>query len=215
MGTKKKDALVQFNRENIVTSAKRLFQNKGVNQTTMDDIAKEADYSKSTIYVYFKSKDEIYKTIVCEYMLLFKEIIKSCIIENEKFEDCYYAICNAMVSFQEEYPLYFESLLGEIIATNTELDEGGAIVDIYRVGEETNVMMGELLEQAIANNQMKQNLEVFPTIFYLWGSLGGLIKLASQKATYFKIRADLDKSDFLQYSFKMILASIKNEEKSI
>ncbi|MBD5462568.1 MAG: helix-turn-helix transcriptional regulator [Lachnospiraceae bacterium] len=26
----------------------------------MDDIAKTADYSKSTIYVYFKSKEEIY-----------------------------------------------------------------------------------------------------------------------------------------------------------
>ena len=33
---------------------------KGIALTTMDDISKEAGYSKSTVYVYFKSKDEIY-----------------------------------------------------------------------------------------------------------------------------------------------------------
>ena len=56
MGARKKLALEQFNRDNILTAARELFETKGVQDTTMDDIALQADYSKSTIYVYFRSK---------------------------------------------------------------------------------------------------------------------------------------------------------------
>ena len=58
MGARKKLALEQFNRDNILTAARELFETKGVQDTTMDDIALQADYSKSTIYVYFRSKEE-------------------------------------------------------------------------------------------------------------------------------------------------------------
>ena len=48
MGARKKLALEQFNRDNILTAARELFETKGVQDTTMDDIALQADYSKST-----------------------------------------------------------------------------------------------------------------------------------------------------------------------
>ena len=55
----KREKLKEFHRSNILEVAKKLFLENGFIQTTMDDIAKVADYSKSTLYVYFKSKEEI------------------------------------------------------------------------------------------------------------------------------------------------------------
>jgi Transcriptional regulator len=55
----KREKLKEFHRSNILEVAKKLFLENGFIQTTMDDIAKMADYSKSTLYVYFKSKEEI------------------------------------------------------------------------------------------------------------------------------------------------------------
>ena len=49
MGARKKEALERFNRDNILTAAKELFELNGIEHTTMDDIARQADYSKSTI----------------------------------------------------------------------------------------------------------------------------------------------------------------------
>ena len=43
MGARKKEALEQFNRNNILSAAKELFETKGVENTTVDDIAKLAD----------------------------------------------------------------------------------------------------------------------------------------------------------------------------
>lgn len=50
----------------ILQSAKGLFQRYGLKKTTMEDIAKAAGKGKSTLYYYFKSKDEIFEAVVKE-----------------------------------------------------------------------------------------------------------------------------------------------------
>ena len=46
-------------RDQIVEAAVRLFSETGYFQTTIDDIAKEADVSKGLIYLYFKDKHDL------------------------------------------------------------------------------------------------------------------------------------------------------------
>lgn len=46
-------------RDQIVKAAVRLFSENGYFQTTIDDIAKEADVSKGLIYLYFKDKHDL------------------------------------------------------------------------------------------------------------------------------------------------------------
>jgi AcrR family transcriptional regulator len=48
-------------REEIQNAAMRLYQKWGVNKTTMEDIARESGRGKSTLYYYFKNKDEIFE----------------------------------------------------------------------------------------------------------------------------------------------------------
>lgn len=48
----------------ILDAAKRVFQKWGLNKTTMEDIAHEAGKGKSTLYYYYKSKDEIFESLL-------------------------------------------------------------------------------------------------------------------------------------------------------
>lgn len=48
----------------IVTAASKLFQQYGLQKTTMEDIAKAAGKGKSTLYYYFMSKDEVFEAVV-------------------------------------------------------------------------------------------------------------------------------------------------------
>jgi len=208
MGAKKKDILIQFNRDIILAAARKLFQCSGINRTSMDDIAKEADCSKSTIYVYFKNKDEIINYIVYEHMVLLRDALQKCTADNKDFARCYYAICNALVDFQEQYPLYFESLLSEIDVEQEKIQQPGLLADIYKTGEQINDIIGELLKSGIAHNYLREDLELIPTVFYLWSSISGIILLANQKQKYLEMRIEMDKAMFLNYSFKTLLQSI-------
>lgn len=53
-------------RKNIAEAAQRLFATKGIESTSMNEIAKESGYSKATLYVYFKDKEELVGVLVLE-----------------------------------------------------------------------------------------------------------------------------------------------------
>lgn len=52
------------NRQFILEAAEDIFARNGFTQTSVDDIAEEAQFSKATIYRYFNSKLEIFSEIV-------------------------------------------------------------------------------------------------------------------------------------------------------
>jgi len=51
-------------KNSIIEAAKRVFQKWGLHKTTMEDIAHEAGKGKSTLYYYYKSKDEIFEAMI-------------------------------------------------------------------------------------------------------------------------------------------------------
>ena len=50
-------------RQQIIIAAKRVFSEKGFNKATIEDIAKEAELSPGTLYLYFKNKEELYASL--------------------------------------------------------------------------------------------------------------------------------------------------------
>jgi AcrR family transcriptional regulator len=60
-------------RQQIIVAAKRVFSEKGFSRATMEDIAKAAELSPGTLYLYFKNKDELYASLsirILQYLLI-------------------------------------------------------------------------------------------------------------------------------------------------
>lgn len=60
MKTEKDELVVR----DIINGAKKLIQQYGLKKTTMEDIAKAAGKGKSTLYYYFKDKEEIFDRVI-------------------------------------------------------------------------------------------------------------------------------------------------------
>jgi len=68
-----KDELVK---ELIVLKAQELFRQYGLKKTTMEDIAKASGKAKSTLYHYFKSKEEVFDSVVHLEMINLRLTVK-------------------------------------------------------------------------------------------------------------------------------------------
>ena len=67
-------------RQQIMVAAKRVFTDKGFSKATMEDIAKEAELSPGTLYLYFKNKDELYASLslrILQYLTIRLEHVKA------------------------------------------------------------------------------------------------------------------------------------------
>lgn len=207
----KKERLKEFNQYNIIDAAEKLFSEKGIVQTTMDDIAKEAQYSKSTIYVYFKSKEEIYSHIVRKSMVMLRNHLKDLLENSNGYEEMFKNICYELVRFQEEYPLYFESISGYIGCENEDFKEQPVLYDVYLLGEEVNQMLVQMVNQGMEESFFKSNLEPLHTVLIMWASICGIIRMAVQKQAYLEERTNCSKQHFLEYGFTMLLQSIRRD----
>lgn len=56
--------MVSKTREKLIEVARQLFVNKGVENTTMNDIATASEKGRRTIYTYFKNKKEIFDAVI-------------------------------------------------------------------------------------------------------------------------------------------------------
>ena len=55
---------VSKTRAKLVDVARQLFAKRGVDDTTMNDIAVASKKGRRTLYTYFKSKEDIYMSVV-------------------------------------------------------------------------------------------------------------------------------------------------------
>lgn len=65
--------------QSIIDAAKKLMQQYGLSKTTMEDIAKAAGKGKSTLYYYFKSKEEIFDAVINQEMDDFFQTVKTAV----------------------------------------------------------------------------------------------------------------------------------------
>jgi AcrR family transcriptional regulator len=63
-------------RQTIQVAAVRVFADKGFSRTTMEDIARQAEVSVGTIYLYYRSKEDLYVTLLFESMQRMTEAIE-------------------------------------------------------------------------------------------------------------------------------------------
>ena len=56
----KKDVVTEFRTSAILSAAHRVFAEKGFHEATIDEVAKAAKVAKGTVYLYYRSKHDLY-----------------------------------------------------------------------------------------------------------------------------------------------------------
>lgn len=198
-------------RKNISQAAEKLFMEKGIAYTSMNDIAKEAGYSKATLYVYFKNKEELINILVLESMQKLYDYISLALKQSRDTKERYKEICHALLQYQEEYPFYFKMVLETI---NIDFEAAHFLPEekkTFMIGEQINALLTDFLQDGMACGDIRPDIEMMPAIFSFWGMLSGLIQLASNKEAYIQQRMEKSKMEFLSYGFDMLYVSIMAE----
>lgn len=211
MGRRKKEPR-HVHREHIARAASALFTQKGIAAVSMDDIARAAGYSKATLYVYFKNKEEIVSLLVLESMNMLYHSICQALAQQQTTQARYEEICRSLVRYEEEFPFYFQMLLDHINIDFEGRDYLPEEEETYQTGEEINQKLLVFLQSGMQSGDLRADLEPLPVIFHFWGMLSGLILLASKKEDYINRTMGLSKTEFLEHGFQMLYHSIAGRE---
>jgi AcrR family transcriptional regulator len=90
-------------RDQLLLVARTIFAEKGFQATTMDDIAKEAGFTKPILYQYFESKTELYREIVNQTAQKLMTSLQTAVAEVE----------SPRAKIEVAFRVYFEMVVSE------------------------------------------------------------------------------------------------------
>lgn len=211
---KKKERLAAFNRTSILETANELFLKNGVAGTTMDEIAKAAEYSKTTLYAYFKSKEDVFNHLILDGVELFKEQVRQAAEKKSTFEEFYFDFCHILTNLHDSHQVYFAGMTGKILCSEADTENDAILRKIYDSGEEINSIMEGRAQKGVADGEIVINGPVVELMMTFWFSIIGLIEKSSSKEQYILRNFEKTRDAFLQFSFKslFILLTKRKEE---
>jgi TetR/AcrR family fatty acid metabolism transcriptional regulator len=98
----KADVVSEFRRAQILGAARRAFARHGLTRTTVSHIARTARLAKGTVYLYYRSKDEILHQLLTEDLSTLHEATVPAITRPGPLRDRLRRYLQAMVTFFDE-----------------------------------------------------------------------------------------------------------------
>ncbi|MFB6467245.1 TetR/AcrR family transcriptional regulator [Cytobacillus sp. Hz8] len=212
----RKEKEKEIRRRDIIEAAERVFFTKGYDHATMDDVAREAEFSKRTVYVYFNSKEQIYFEIMIKGYRLLLEMLKAD-LQKEKILNAVEKIRRMaliMYQFNRDYPDYFKAIMEY---ENGELDFQKGVPDqsreeCYALGEELLGYLIEMLKRGIAEKSIRSDLDVVKTALILWACMIGVFNTANRKGNYLKHYHSMTPEELISGALELVIQSIQSEK---
>jgi len=182
-------------RQQIMVAAKRVFTEKGFGKATMEDIAKEAELSPGTLYLYFKNKDELYASLslrILQYLTIRLEHVNA-----EPLEDAHQrltALKEAMFDVYEFDPLILINMFHMQSSETLKNLSPQLLKEIETLSRNSLQVMAGIFEEGI---QRKMFVDKHPTAVadILWSLFSGIVLWETSK------KIINDEKNFLKETF--------------
>lgn len=196
----------------IVNAAERVFFEKGFENSTMDDVAKEAEFTKKTLYSYFKSKEELYFEIMLLAFNVLNELLDNIIKENngssevEKIKK----IGETFIEFSRKHYGYFKAIADyENKEFDFQIDDDNSIIKkCYIAGQHSIEVLNNSILNGIKKGEFIDYIDSYSICLMLWSSLTGYIGLVTKKEKYIKAYFDKDIDNLMEEGMGILLRGI-------
>ncbi len=213
MRNKRKEQLTEFHRAAILAEAGKLFVKNGIGKTTVDEIAKQAGYSKSTLYVYFNGKDAIVHHLLRDCLARIRDKIAEASEMEPGFTGFFLRYCRILLRFHDETPVYFRALSGRILNFPEDGVDREVVEELAAIGESINDCIAGRIKQGIREGAVRRGVKPMEAHFILWSNLFGLIGMVSAKSEYVALRLGKEREVFLEQGFRTLLRQIATGRK--
>jgi AcrR family transcriptional regulator len=112
----KKEVVSEFRRSGILKAARKVFARHGYDGATMDDVAEACSIAKGTLYLYFRSKQQIYLGVLKQDLQLLREENERAIQAAKSGPDKVRAFITTRFGFFERHRDFFRIYNSDISA---------------------------------------------------------------------------------------------------
>lgn len=206
-------------KELIIDAAEEVIRRKGFENATMDEISKEAEVGKGTLYLYFKNKMSIYLAISERGSRILNQQLGKVLLMELPGLDLIKKLGHVYLDFVKENHIYFTAFsYYENLISKDEIAVSTIAIKCDEHAREAMTYIVRALQIGMQDGSIKNTFDPKELGLIIWGASKGVIHMAFHKEQnhHMKILDDVEFSlHSLVNNFIEILGTgIKNDQES-
>jgi AcrR family transcriptional regulator len=208
----RKEREKEARREEILNSAYKVFVEKGLTGATVDDIAADAELSKGTIYLYFRSKEDLYLAVTNRGLDIMLGMFEASAAKGGDPLQGIWNLSDAYNAFYEEHREYFRMLS---FFENTEMHDMVSeemLAECQAHDAKVWGFVSNVMKNAIDNGYLHAGLNPLEVGMMLWSNATGLLRQLDRNEEYWHGRMGIDLRKTLRMSSGFLLEAMMTEK---
>jgi AcrR family transcriptional regulator len=187
----------------ILSAAEKLFTGKGFENTTMEEIAKESEFTKRTVYQYFGSKENLFYAVILSGIKQMFSYIEAEVEAGKDGFDKLTGTRRAFYRFVKDYPdIYRFMSYAQYIKSDP------ASIPNFRELSQYNTrlftLFQQLAEEGVADGSIRADLDIPLGIYALYFLTTGFMNRYSEAGTAFSRTFKFDPEELVRKAFDML-----------
>lgn len=196
MGTELRKAREKEQRRNhIIDAAEQVIFSKGLEETTMEEIAEKAELSKGTLYLYFKNKNDLYMAICERGSNLLNSRFAKAFTGNHTGIELIRLMGETYLDFVRNNPDYFNTFMYyEALKNAEELQTSEMAKTCEENRREAMNYMTRALQIGMQDGTIDNSYDPKELAVLLWASTRGITTITHMKQTghHYKMLDEMD-----------------------
>ncbi|HEY8392472.1 MAG TPA: TetR/AcrR family transcriptional regulator [Capillibacterium sp.] len=137
-------------RQNIINAAREIFARYGFRKTTMDEIARAARKGKSSLYHYFKSKEEVFQAVVEQEAAEVKAEINRAVAAGRTPEEKFRAYVLTRMTALQRVANFFRAFKDEYLESYSFIEQLRESYNQYEIATITSILREGMAKKVFA-----------------------------------------------------------------
>jgi AcrR family transcriptional regulator len=207
----RKEREKQQRRTDIIDAAEKVFASKGIDATTMDEVAELAELSKGTLYLYFKTKDELYFGVATRGFRVLSGLFDQAVTRASTGIEKIREMGQAYLAFSRDHPHYYAAVTyygdSDIDWDDNHSSPNG--MECHEQGTRTLAYLEQAIEAGMADGSLRKDLNPTLTSLWLWLQLAGTIQfISTRKGDHIVREYGVSSDEVLDESMNLALSAI-------
>jgi AcrR family transcriptional regulator len=211
--TERKEREKEQRRRTILKAARKIFFEKGLQATAMDEIAETAELSKGTLYLYFKSKEDLYVSLLEEGLAILRRMFEEVAARPLPADEALRQIGLTYYQFFKQYPDYFKIL----VFTNARDVHSQLSEEVLQGCEQRSLacleVVARVYSRGVQEGVFRKDLLPIEVAIMLWGNSNGMIGLIANKAEHFMHDHQIDLEAIMKTSWELTMNSLRTVQR--
>lgn len=203
---------IENRRNEILDAVEQIYEKGNFETATMDDIAKEAEFTKQTLYNYFKGKEEIMASIYVRAANKINQMIKSKLDEKESMSG-YEKLDLMRIVFTEiavKKPFYTKMMSIYQLKDLREFKDLGIYDEIMTKNANLTNYMSDCITKGIQDGSISKNTDVQSGVLFLRALILGAVSMIVYNEEYMRQELNLTPLEALTSIFEFSMKAFIN-----